>query len=179
MNAIRSGLLCMFGSLLLLGWVGCAANMISVSEPAVQTVVKPEYEIQFKPLKQGGRAFSVFRLMIKNQTHEPLQIDWHKSPYLFNGERHGMFVSKDSEPGNVRDPEKRYETIEPGASYSKNIAPMELVAYAYSKYTQGIDTPPFSAGPIPAGKSGMLLVLRQNEREFTERIEVDILETDS
>ena len=86
-----------------------------------------------------------------------------------------MFVSKDSEPGNVRDPEKRYETIGPRASYTKEIAPMELVAYAYSKYTQGIETPPFSAGPIPAGNNGILLVLRQNDREFTERVEVDIV----
>jgi hypothetical protein len=179
MNAIRSFFLCMFSSLFLLGFVGCMANTVSVSEPPVQTVTKPEYHIKFEPQKQGAMDFSVFRLTIKNQSDEPLRIDWHKSPYLFNGERHGMFVSKDSEPGNVRDPKKRYETIAPGTSYSKDIAPMELVAYAYSKYSQEIETPPFSAGPIPAGKSGILLVLMRNDGEFTERIEVDIIDTDA
>ena len=35
-----------------IAWMGCGANMVSVSEPSVQTVVKPEYEIQFEPIKQ-------------------------------------------------------------------------------------------------------------------------------
>jgi len=150
--------------------------MIYVSEPTIQSVAKPDSEIQLELLKQGAKAFSVFRLTVKNPKDEPLQIDWHKSLYLFNGKRHGIFVSKDSEPGNVRDPEKRYEPIAPGATYIKNIAPMELVAYAYSKYTRDTDTPGFSAGPISSGKSGILLVLRQNEKEFSERIGIDIIE---
>lgn len=179
MSRMRASVVCVLSSFFVTGWMGCAANMVSVSEPAVQTVVKPEYEIQFEPIKQVGTAFSIFRLTIKNQTDASLRIDWHRTPYLFKGERHGMFVSKDSEPGNVRDRTKRYEAIEPGATYTKDIAPLELVAYAYTKYNQEIDTAPFSAGPIPAGKSGIILRLRHKDKDFNERIEVEITDRES
>ena len=178
MNKMRSTFICVCSCFFVLGWIGCAPNMVSVSKPSIQTVDKPEYEIQFEPLKQGGKAFTVFRLTISNLSDTPLQIDWHKSPYLFNGRRRGMFVSKDSEPGNVHDPEKRFETIAPSKTYSKNIAPLELITYAYSKTTHYVEMSPFSAGPIPSGQSGIHLTFKLNNREYTERVTVTIKETE-
>lgn len=73
-----------------------------------------------------------------------------------------MFVSKDTEPGRVKDPDKRYETVAPGSTYTKEIAPVKLIAYAPLKYSMNAsrDNATFSAGPIPpdgaASASGSL-----------------------
>ncbi|MHC4211926.1 MAG: hypothetical protein ACYSWP_01010 [Planctomycetota bacterium] len=164
--------------LFLLSLMGCAPKTVFISRPPIKTAIKPGYELKFEPLKRDSKSFEVFRLTIKNKTDEEFQIDWHKTSYLRNGRKYGMFVSKDTEAGKVMDPEKRYDIIAPGETYTKIIAPLKLVAWAVPKYsaTKRIDESPFSAGPIPAGKSGILLVIKQEEKELTERISVDIIE---
>ena len=56
--------------------------------------------------------------------------------------------------------------------------PMKLIAYATARDSQraSADEPIFGAGPIPTGKSGILLVFKQGETEHKERLSVDIEE---
>ena len=91
-----------------------------------------------------------------------------------------MFVSKDTEPGRVKDPDKRYETVAPGSTYTKEIAPVKLIAYAPAKYSMNSsrDNATFSAGPIPPGQNGIRLWLIQGERNLLEELTLKIVETE-
>ncbi|MCP4453893.1 MAG: hypothetical protein GY809_20725 [Planctomycetes bacterium] len=160
-----------------LGMAGCAPQKASVSVPAVQGVVKASYEIQLEPVKKGGTSFRFFLLTIVNKSEHNMQIDWHQSGYLYNGKQYGMLVSRDSVPGQVKDPDKRFEVIAARQTYKKDVAPMKLIAYATAREDTAMIDPVFSAGPIPVGKSGILLTLKQGEMQFVERITVDIVET--
>lgn len=91
-----------------------------------------------------------------------------------------MFVSKDTEPGRVKDPDKRYETVTAGTTYTKEIAPVKLIAYAPAKYTMSTspDTATFSAGPIPPGQSGIRLWFTQGGRYVLEELTLKIVEAE-
>jgi hypothetical protein len=169
---------CLFAVFVLLAMVGCAPQKVSVSMPAAQGVVRDSYEIQLEPVKKGGASFTFFLLTLVNKSEGDIQIDWHQSAYLYNGKKYGMLVSSDSVPGQVKDPDKRYEVIGARQTYSKEIAPMKLIAYATAREHTAMDGPVFSAGPIPVGKSGILLVFKQGQTGFTERLTVDIVEKD-
>ncbi len=166
-----------YGFLLLisLAGLGCAPVMVFVSEPPIQSLETSNYTITFEPLKLGTNSFLFFELDITNRTSKDIQVDWHETLYLYNSRDWGMFVSQDSEPGRVRDPERRYETIAPGQTLQKSIAPLKLVAYAPIKYTQTSNQQKtFSAGPIPEGQSAIRLVLKQGDAKWVETVRVQI-----
>ncbi len=164
--------------LALLAGSGCQTNLkrTSVSDPPSLSVTKPDYTLGFEPLKRGRPSFEVFRFTLANKSNEVIRIDWHRTVYMFNGRSYGMFVSKDTEPGRVKDPDKRYETVAAGTTYTKDIAPVKPIAYAPAKYTMNAsgDTPTFSAGPIPPGQSGIRLWLTQGDRNVLEELTLKI-----
>ena len=71
---------------------GCAPVMVSKSDPAIQIVSNPNFEVQFEPLNQGLKSFVAFRLTVTNKTDNQLQIDWNKTRYIYNG--HQRFSSR-------------------------------------------------------------------------------------
>ena len=174
----RIAITCLLTVFIVMATVGCTPKKVSISAPAIQAVEADTYEIRLEPLKKGGTSFTYFLLTIVNRSDQRIQIDWHESAYLFNGKKYGMLVSRDSVPGEVRNPENRYEVISARQTYSNDIAPMKLIAYATARDSQRApaDEPVFSAGPIPTGQSGVLLAFKQGETEHTERITVDIVE---
>ena len=91
-----------------------------------------------------------------------------------------MFVSKDTEPGRVKDPDKRYESVAAGSTYTKEIAPVKLIAYAPAKYSMNaaLDAPTFRAGPIPPGQSGIRLWFSQGDKNILEELTLKIVETE-
>jgi hypothetical protein len=165
-------------SVILIGLLGCAPDMVSVSEPVKRTLAKTNYQVEFEPLKQESSYFRVFRLSIHNKSNETLQIDWHQTYYTLNGRQYGTFVTQDTKPGQVNDPARRFDTILAGSTYSKNIAPLKLIAYAPAKDTSrtGSTETPFTTGTIPEGKSGIHLFLKDSNRDYIERIAVTIKE---
>lgn len=168
--------------LALLAGLGCQTNLkrTSVSDPPSLSVTKPDYILGFEPLKRGRPSFEVFRFTLTNRSNEAIRIDWHQTVYMLNGRPYGMFVSKDTEPGRVKDPDKRYETVTAGSTFTKDIAPVKLIAYAPAKYTRNApqDGPPFSAGPIPPGQSGIRLWLTQGDRNVLEELTLKIVEAE-
>ncbi len=99
---------------------------------------------------------------------------------MLNGRPYGMFVSKDTEPGRVKDSEKRYETVAAGSTFIRDIAPVKLIAYAPAKYTKNApqDGLPFSAGPIPMGRSGIRLWFTQGDRNVLEELSLKIVQAE-
>lgn len=167
--------------LALLASSGCQTNLkrTSVSDPPSLSVTKPDYAIGFEPLKRGRPSFEVFRFTLYNRSNEAIRIDWHRTVYMLNGRPYGMFVSKDTEPGRVKDPDKRYDTVAPGSTYTKEIAPVKLIAYAPAKYSMNapLDGSTFRAGPIPPGQNGIRLWFSQGDKNMLEELTLKIVET--
>jgi hypothetical protein len=167
-------------ALALLASSGCQPTLkrTSVSDPPSLSITKPDYTLGFEPLKRGRPAFEVFRFTLSNRGREAIRIDWHKTVYMLNGRSYGMFVSKETEPGRVKDPDKRYDTVAPGATFTRDIAPVKLIAYAPAKYSMNAseDSATFTAGPIPPGRSGIRLRLIQGEKNLLEDLTVKIVE---
>jgi hypothetical protein len=154
--------------------------MISVSDPAIQTASNPYYETQFEPLKQGPRSFVVFRLTVTNKSETQLQIDWNETRYLFNGRPHGLYVFRGIEPEAIRDRTIAPDVISPGDTFTRIVAPQKLLAYAplREQHTLSPGESAISGGPIPAGENGILLVVRKNGDEISEKLHVRITDVE-
>ena len=161
--------------------IGCAPVMVSMSDPAIKTASNPYYETQLEPLKQGLRSFVVFRLTVTNKTETELQIDWNKTRYLFNGRPHGLYVFRGIEPEAIKDRTIAPDIISPRDTFTRIIAPQELLAYVPFREQDRLspDESAISGGPIPAGENGILLVVRKNGEEISEKLAVRMTDVEN
>jgi len=154
--------------------VGCATIKIWSSSPSVQTISNDSFEAGLEPLiKEGQKFYDRFRLRLKNKTDRPLIIDWQNSRYLQDGRENGRFVFKGVTPGNIDNLPP--DTVAPGAELAKTIAPLRLIGYERLKsraYKPGESQ--FSAGVIPAGQHGIVLIVKQDQKTISEKILVKI-----
>lgn len=172
----KSLLIMIVGFALMMG-ATCAPTMVSISDPKIQTAANPYYQAQFEPLTREHNFFVVFHLAVTNKSNKDLQIDWNKTRYLYNGKPYGVFVFKGIEPKDIKNWTIPPDVIRPEATFSKEIAPYKLLARAPIRERKvGTDEPAIHPGPIPAGKSGILLVVRQAGKEIVEKMTVTIRE---
>lgn len=160
---------------------GCAPAMVSKSDPAVQITTNPYFDVQFEPLNQGLRSFVAFRLTVTNKAKNQLQIDWNKTRYLFNGRQRGLYVFRGIDPEAIKQQTIIPDIIAPQKVFVKTIAPQKLIAYVPIRDQHKLDLgeSAFSGGPIPAGESGILLVVRMDGEEIRERLTIDIIEVEA
>jgi len=160
---------------------GCAPVMVSKSEPAIQIVSNPNFEVQFEPLKQGFNSFVAFRLTVKNKTNNQLEIDWNKTRYLYSGRQRGIYVFRGINPESIKQQTIAPDIVAPQAVFTKVIAPQKLIAYVPMKDQDklAVDESAFSGGPVPTGQSGILLVVRKDGEDIKERLTVDITEVEA
>lgn len=164
----------MFGSALIIA-TGCAPILISISTPEIQTVENSYYSAQFEPLSEGKNFFDAFRLRITNKTSKDLEIDWHKTRYLYNGRDLGIFVFKGIQPDRIKNLTIPPDIIFAGHSFSKEISPLELIARE-PLAGKGTEAGKISFGLIPNGESGILLFIKQNNTPVQEKMTVKITE---
>ena len=157
---------CFFGLLL-----GCAPTRHWTSTPAFTTLETPQFEAQLIPLHSGKNFINQFRLVIANRTDKPMELDWFNTHYLLNGTRRGRFFYEGLDPSAVKNPPP--ETIPAGQEYVNVITPLSLIAWRGAKPGYE-DLPAFSAGPVPEGENGILLVLKQGEQVYRETLSVVI-----
>ena len=160
---------------------GCAPVMVSVSDPTIQTATNSYFEAKYKPLKQGLRSYIAFELTVTNKTDAELQIDWNETRYLYNGRPNGLYVFRGIEPGAIKNRTIAPDIISPQDTFARIIAPRKFLAYApfREQLKLGPDEYAFSGGPIPAGGSGILLVVRVRDKEIKETLTVKITEVES
>lgn len=158
--------------------VACATTPTAVgerAEPAVQTLENPSYRIAFQPQKQGGDFYRTFALTLENRSAEDIEVDWNRTRYLYEGKEAAGFVFKGISPADVKAESVPADTVKPGETFRREIAPHRLVAFAPIR-DKGVapGKSGISAGPLPGGRSGISLFLRQGGREIRERLEVTI-----
>ena len=150
--------------------IGCATVKIWSSSPSVQTIRNDAFEASLEPLlKEGQRFYDRFQFRLKNKTDGPLIIDWQSSRYLQDGRENGRYIFQGVTAENMDSLPS--DTVAPGAEFSKVIAPVRLIGYERLKSR---DIQPgksgFSAGIIPAGEHGLLLIVKQNQRTVSGKI---------
>jgi hypothetical protein len=161
----------LWGVALALILAGCATPRTWVSQPASATAQNDVFQVRYTPLHTDKNYISQFRLEIQNKSGKGLEIDWVKTRYLYNGQPAGGFIFEGLDETNVNNPPP--DVVPPGAAFQKLIAPLKFIAW--KGYKPGYrDLPNFSAGPLPDGRNGILLVTRQDGRIFEETLSVTI-----
>lgn len=150
---------------------GCAGTKTWVSTPQVQTVRTPDFTAAFTPLTGDKPYFNFFRLEIANHAEGELNLDWNASRYLYGGQLSGGFVYRGIQKENIHDPPP--DVIAGGGRLVREIAPLRWIAWRGGKPGYK-DRESFSTGPLPEGRHGILLVVRQNGKVFRETLTVDI-----
>ena len=156
---------------------GCVTTKkIWTSRPVVQKATNPAYEARLEPITRGHNFFVMFKLEITNKTDKNLEIDWNQTRYLYNGRSHGVFVFKGIDPKTVKTAIPP-DIIPPGVTFSKEIAPLKLVAWAPIKdKTVKAGQMGISPGVIPTGQNGVLLVLIQDGKKIVAKLTIEITE---
>ena len=156
--------------LLLVAFSSCAPTRIWTSTPAFETVHKPQFSVQFMPLRNDKNFINQFRLVITNETDSEFEIDWKSTRYLLNGRPHGHFIFEGVDADTVNNPPSDF--IPAGDTFLKIITPVRLIAW--QAFTPGFrDKPSFSAGPVPEGENGIDLVVKQNDKVY--RIQMTVV----
>lgn len=149
-----------------------ARNWTSI--PSVQAVENRLFDVRFEPLKRDKRFFVSFRLDIRNKSERALTIDWNKTRYVHDGRANGVFVFRGIDPSTIKNAIPP-DTIRPGETFSKEIFPVNLVAFApmreevLDKKGKGL-----FPGPVPAGENGIRLVVVHNGEEIVQNLTVEI-----
>ena len=154
--------------------IACATVRVWTSNPNRQTADTPYFTAELEPvIKEGQNYFNAFRLTLKNKTDKALTIDWQKTRYLKNGKQEGHFVFKGVSAKNFNTPPS--DTVTAGQSVSKVIYPASLIAIERLRSRNvKIGESGFSAGVIPEGENGILLIIKQDATDIQEQITVKI-----
>jgi hypothetical protein len=161
--------------------IGCAPTRTWTARPEVRTFESPIYTAALEPLKTNGIFYSWFRLTVENPSDSPLEIDWNRTRYLFNGRDTGRFGFSGITPEQIRDADLPPDIVSPGDRLEKEIAPLKLIAFAPVRDTGvGISTKGISAGKLPSGENGIFLVVRHKGRELRKKLllQIELQETD-
>ena len=175
MKRIETLILAVMIGLALVTASGCAAPKTWVSSPEIETVSNPYYQAEFEPLKRGHEFFVSFLLSVTNKTDKNLEIDWNKTRYILKGRNYGGFVFKGIDPAEVRNSTIPPDIIPARGKFSRVIAPYRLLARAPLR-DRSMSESTISAGILPNGKNGIVLVVRQNGKEIVDKMMVIIEE---
>jgi hypothetical protein len=150
---------------------GCAPTRVWTSSPASAATRNDRFAARFTPSQTATKAFNRFQLEIINTGTQPLEIDWTHTRHLYQDRPTGGFVFAGLDKSTVNNPPP--DIVAPGGELRKWIAPLKFIAWR--GYKPGYrDAPAFTPGPLPAGKNGIRLVVRQGGRVFEERLSVTI-----
>ena len=164
--------------LLIVGMIlwGCSniqspSNTVWTSDPAVHEVDNQMVNVKFEPQKGTFPYFAFFRLTIINKSDVDLNIDWNATQYLFNGRAGGVFVFAGIDPEAVRMGSVPMETISPGTEFTREIMPMQRIAWNPLKKNT-VSERRISPGILPAGANGMQLSIHHDQEVTTVPLSV-------
>ena len=174
----NKSMMCVFFlSVYLIGaMIGCATVKTWSSTPATQTIGNDAFEASLEPrVKEGQNYYDRFLFRLKNKTDNALIIDWQNSRYLQNGKQNGRMIFKGVTNENVNNLPP--DTVAPGAEFSKEIAPLNLLGHEkLSSRSIKPGAQPVSVGVIPEGEHGLLLVVKAGQKTISEKITLKIVQ---
>lgn len=160
----------------LLLFPGCAPIRSYIASPKVQLLESPVFDARLEPLKKDAPYYDWFRLTVKNKSGRDLTIDWSRTRYFHDGRVHGRFGFVGITPAQIKGTVPATDTVPAGAEFSKEITPLQLVAFAPIKNTGvGIVSKGIHAGQIPPGENGVFLVLEQGGNTLRTKLTVMII----
>lgn len=176
-TSIKILLVTMIGIVLTMG-IGCTtAKKAWISSPGIQSSGNPYYTARLEPLTKDHKFFVSFRLMVSNKTGKSLAVDWNKTRYIHNGRTRGVFVFQGISPDDIKNSTIPSDIIPAGERFAKVISPYKLLARGpISDRSKGITAPNMYPGIMPNGENGILLVVRQNGKEISEKMTLNIEE---
>ena len=151
--------------------LACAPTQIWISTPVKQTYSSEQIYVEFEPQKKSQTFYDAFLITITNKTDQQLVIDWNRTRYLLNGNVFGRFGFEGITQENVDAPPP--DQIPPGKTLSKLIFPLNLIARRPLRSTSA-SSAAFRPGPLPAGQSGIALVLTRDTQLIQPTLTVDI-----
>lgn len=155
---------------------GCTATTYEYSsQPEVSTVKSTDFKLDFSPEKKYADYFSSFMLTLENLSGQPLEIDWNKTLYLFEGKNYGGFWFDGIDPEDIKSATVPPDVVQPGAVISKEIMPRAAVARSRD-HKAGTEGDGISGGILPAGENSIFLVLRVNDAVVRKKLSVVITE---
>lgn len=161
--------------LLLLTSTGCApVKTIWTCEPEAVISSNRYFQAKLTPEKQENDFFVSFLLEVQNLSETDLAVDWNSTLYIYNNQKNGLFVFEGITPKDIGDKSIPLEIIPAGSGLSKHVSPFKLLAKAPLRATG--EPVGFSAGILPAGENGMLLVIRHGDETVSEFMSVSITE---
>lgn len=159
--------------------IGCAGKPVtwraapeSVSARGVDT------DIVMAPLRQDNPFYTAFRLTITNTGSTAVAVDWNRSGYLINDRAGGRLWFKGVTAQAIKEKSVPADTVAPGDTVSRVVAPLQLVAITPLKQSTRQESS-FSAGQLPAGKNSIRLMLLRSQTDYPVTLSVTITADDS
>jgi len=104
---------------------GCHTRLVSRSEPKYQFIARDDYYISITPVRSQEH-ISAFRLIVKNNTPQDIEIDWNRTYYLVGEDPHGGFMFDGIEYKD-REERKPPDLVYANDLFIKTLWPNELV----------------------------------------------------
>ena len=160
---------------------GCSSiespsNRDWISTPIFHEVENQLLNVKFEPQKGEFPYYAFFRLTIANKSASDLIIDWNATRYLFNASDQGVFVFSGIDPEAVRTGSVPTETVPPRSVYTRDIMPMQLIAWSPIKEKTANDRR-ISPGILPAGENGIHLTVHHGEGVMAIPMSVQLSQT--
>lgn len=154
--------------------IGCAGKtVVWRAAPATVSARAADAEVTMAPLRQGNPFYTAFRLTIVNNGSTAVSVDWNGSEYRINDRPGGALWFNGITAQAIKEKSIPVDTVAPGDSLSRVVAPLQLIAIAPLK-TNTRDASSFSAGQLPAGNNGVRLVLIRGNAAHTVFLPVTI-----
>ena len=150
----------------------CAPTRTWTSVPTVQTTENAVFSARLEPLRWGQDVtyFNAFRLTVSNKTDDDLEIDWTHTLYLINGHPDSRFIWAGIGKENVNNPPP--DIVSAGRNFSRIVVPLRMIAW--KPLNSASSRQAFTAGPLLEGRNGIDLIIRQGDRQMSERLTVEI-----
>lgn len=136
----------------------CVTHPVSHSTPKYQFIDTPIYYVSIMPIRSKIQ-FYAFRLIVKNKTFQPIQVNWNKTSYLQDGEQAGGFMF-DGIDYKTREAPKPNEVIMANDIFIRTIWPNVLVE-------RGKD---WSHQPMEDGRHGIEICIIGPHEAYTETL---------
>lgn len=154
------------------------SNLIWEAQPEFLEVDNQLFNVRITPQQGEYPYFAYFHLTLSNKSDSNLMVDWNASQYLYNGKPQGVLVFEGIDPETIKGATVPSETIAPGASFTRDVMPLRLIAWSPIREEKP-DSPTIRPGMLPAGQNGIRLAVRHAKGRMIIPLSVQLFKMDA